>query len=417
MKVFANPILFLIVVIGAIPFLHFPTLSSKWLASSALVLLGIFLLLRAIANQFKIESPIDIPLTLLLLLLPLNLWASPQFGASLNRAYPLIGALLLCWALAVQREWLLRMVDWGTIVAAGLLLIPILLWTRLRLEPFIALQNRMATTLPTSLGALFDGSLNPNLSAGVLLLFWSPSVMLVIFGRNSLKRLLALPLVLIIPAIILLAGSRGAIIGLFAAAFTLLLISLRRRPLWLIPISFCTIAILAALLLLSRQPASVIDPTVSINAVRTLDGRLELWSRGFYMVQDFPLTGVGLDQVEPVIHVLYPLFLFAPNADFDHLHNIFVHTSAESGIPYLIALCSLLLILLWLLGKRALQTASAQQRMALGLLGTLVGTLVHNLVDTVTSSKHSALIVWAFFGLMVAVATNRNDVPRKERRS
>jgi len=53
-------------------------------------------------------------------------------------------------------------------------------------------------------------------------------------------------------------------------------------------------------------------------SVDTLESRVEIWSRAIFAIQDFPLTGVGLNAFRDIVHIFYPLFLLPPGVDFGH---------------------------------------------------------------------------------------------------
>jgi O-antigen ligase len=143
----------------------------------------------------------------------------------------------------------------------------------------------------------------------------------------------------------------------------------------------------------------------------SLRSREELWVRAIYIIRDFPLTGVGLGMVEPVVKLLYPNFIVYPEANFKHVHNIYLQAGAELGLPGLIAHLSLYLLLLYLLLRRILDYHSTgyYQALALGLLGTLITFLAHGFFEVITYAPRAAIIVWGLFGLMIAVATSRPD--------
>lgn len=141
--------------------------------------------------------------------------------------------------------------------------------------------------------------------------------------------------------------------------------------------------------------------------ISSLQARLELWSRAIYMIQDFSFTGVGLGMFEPVVKLLYPTFLIAPDMFFGHAHNIYLQTAAEMGIPGLIGHLALYIILGLLLVRRSMHQDHGRYRViALGLLGGLLVYLVHGVIDAISSSLYAALIVWSLFGLMVAISTS-----------
>jgi putative inorganic carbon (HCO3(-)) transporter len=147
----------------------------------------------------------------------------------------------------------------------------------------------------------------------------------------------------------------------------------------------------------------------TLGDISSLQSRVELWSRAIYMIQDFPFTGVGLGMFEPVVKLLYPTFLLAPDVVFQHAHNIYFQTAAEMGIPGLIghlALCSTLTILLVRRIIQPQQDRDQYRVIALGLFGGLLVYLVHGIFDAISFYLRTAFVIWIIFGLIVAISTS-----------
>ena len=406
MNPFSNSLVFIIVIGGLLPFLLFPSVGPGWLPMVALGGVGIVLLLRALANRFRLATPADVPIMIMLAIIPVNLWASPDFAGSLMRTYPLIGAIALYWAVAALHDQpkLLRLGVPLLVVGVSLISVLIVLWTPLRVQPFASYQQRIIDILPGSGTTPWNTNPNPNLSAGILVVFWAPLVAVLIFGRNILSRLIAIPPILAIPVIAILASSRGALMGIAAAFAFIVLYLMRRKPILLALTAGTMLAVGA--FGATRLFATNVDETVTggVDQLYSLTGRVELWSRAQYMIQDFPFTGVGLNRVEPTVHILYPLFTVAPGTVFGHFHNLFLHTAGESGIPVLIAYLTILLALFVMAIRRLLDENLASPLFQVGLIGFLITYIVHGQVDVIVFSPLAATIIWALFGLVMATS-------------
>ena len=83
----------------------------SWAPLAALALLAVVGLLRCLAAGRVIgHTPADRPLLLILVTLPVGLWASANHAATLPRVYALIASLALFWAVAaLARSRLLRL--------------------------------------------------------------------------------------------------------------------------------------------------------------------------------------------------------------------------------------------------------------------------------------------------------------------
>ncbi len=131
----------------------------------------------------------------------------------------------------------------------------------------------------------------------------------------------------------------------------------------------------------------------------SLAGRVEIWSRALYAIQDFPFTGCGLGTFREVVWVLYPLFTIAPDNDFAHAHNIFLQTAVDTGITGLIAYLALLLIAGYV-GWRIARRDARLRPVALGLVAGLVALHVYGLTDALAPGSKPGLIFWYALGLL-----------------
>ncbi len=82
-----------------------------------------------------------------------------------------------------------------------------------------------------------------------------------------------------------------------------------------------------------------------------IEGRLEIWSRAIYGLQDFPFTGMSMNGFRKVVHILYPLFLISPDSDIGHAHNHLLQAGLDLGLPGLISYLALWFISVGLLWK------------------------------------------------------------------
>jgi O-antigen ligase len=182
-----------------------------------------------------------------------------------------------------------------------------------------------------------------------------------------------------------------------------MLVAYDRRWLWLLGGIILSVGGVIAW----QGPAQVAEAVLGSGGggvVQGLETRVELWSRGIYMMQDFAFTGVGMGMVGQVLPLLYPTFLIPPDAGIDHVHNLYLQFGAEAGFPGLITLLACFLVLL-ALHWRGIQRAKGTRwaPLATGLLGTVVALMVHGVVDSVMLAPKVYLITWSIFGLSVAL--------------
>jgi O-antigen ligase len=251
---------------------------------------------------------------------------------------------------------------------------------------------------------LVADSVHPNVLAGSLVILLPVSLGLLWFSGKRLgwlNRAWIGLAALGMAAILMLTESRSAWAALLAAG--VLMAALRWRRGWLLlPLA----AAAGAALLAHVGAAHLLDLLASSDLVSGLDGRLEIWSRAVYMIQDFPFTGIGLGSFGPVADRLYPFFSYAPNTIL-HAHNLFLQVAVDLGMPGLIAWLAIVGTVstsAWQLYRRGQQVQDGWAAgLGAGLLGSQVALIVHGLFDAVTwGMVRPAPLVWLIWGLALA---------------
>ena len=400
-----------VAVVVAVPVLLFSTFLPNWAAPAAVALLMLVFAATCIRTRRLLgHTPADWALALLVLTLPVGLWASADRGVTLARTYAFVANLALFWVVAMQsKSSILRWSGWG-MLAAGLLLAGVfLLGTRFRMDKLTFISQDIYSLLPGGFTPFWNKSgFNSNLAGGVLALFWPTAVMLAIAGESRRQRLLALLTVMALSAMLLLTQSRGALIAVLVILPVMTTLYDRR---WLTP--WLIVVVAGAAFLAAREggisPEALLDSSKALGGSSLLE-RTELWSRAIYLIQDFSLTGVGMGMYDPVVRLLYPPFLLAPDIIFSHAHNIYLQAAAEMGILGLIGYMALYIVLGFLLLRKGLGRGRERYRIiALGLLGSLLVYLVHGVTDAASYFLRTAAVVWGLFGLMAAVSTMNTE--------
>jgi putative inorganic carbon (HCO3(-)) transporter len=248
----------------------------------------------------------------------------------------------------------------------------------------------------------YSAGFHPNIVGGVLAVLLPTAVAYAWAARTWAHRLLmGLPL-LIGTLTLVMTQSRGAMMG-FATALIVVAIGRNRRWLWLMVVLLA--AVVAGTSWLGVQPA--LDLAVDSIGTGTLQSgeiRLEILSRGLYMIEDFGLTGVGLGMFPEVLSMLYPLLLLGPQPDVPHVHNVLLQVAVDHGMPGLVAFLAFLAVLGFMANQsRILARGGRLEPLAIGLLAGLVAYLVHGLFDWIWHTPRSHPIIWAYFGLIAAL--------------
>jgi putative inorganic carbon (HCO3(-)) transporter len=278
----------------------------------------------------------------------------------------------------------------------GLLLLGPLLTPRMALD--ISLLAGLQARLQPITERLGE-TINPNILAGGIALLTPLAAALALRWDWTPHRWLPILLGLLSccgVGMIVLAQSRGADIG---AILAILIIFALRWP----KLTYAT-PLLLLLLIVSLYwlgPNFLFPKLTNDSALGGLEGRLEIWSRAFYAIQDFPFTGIGIGTFGEVIPLLYPYFIIAPDVSVPHAHNLLLQIAIDLGLPGLIAYLALLINLF-----RMVYTILANRQSALvwalgaGSLGALIAMLLHGMVDATLWGSKLALLPWLLFAMI-----------------
>jgi putative inorganic carbon (HCO3(-)) transporter len=352
----------------------------------------------------------------LLIMVPVTLWATALPDVTLPAVYQLLAGVavfysIVNWASSERRVW------WATLglVALGLALALIAPVSVQWMPP------GKLFALPQIYGRfplLLKDPINANVMAGALALIMPMALALALpgwgrkrAGARSYLLAMAMGLSFLLMAFILfLTKSRGAYI---AVVITLLLIPVLRSRWFLVglPLGLAGLAVAWW----RQGTRALADLLMTTQAIGGWEERQEVWSRAIYMIQDFPYTGIGMGSFGQVANVMYPFFLAGPDADIPHAHNLFLQVAVDLGLPGLIAHVALLTgcfcmaarIYKSQISKSRIADHKSKicnpQSLAAGLLGSLTALVVHGLMDAATWGTKPAVMVWAVFGVTVAL--------------
>ncbi len=249
-------------------------------------------------------------------------------------------------------------------------------WAAVETAPTIS-QSRPT---PTGINRADEGRLRDEVAATLVArLNW------IVFGALALSLIT-----------LALTQSRG---GIFGAAVGLLAVAVwrERRFVWVIVAGVVVLIVL----LLAGQGNALAEFLLRMDAQSgTLASRLEVWQRGVMMVQDFPFTGIGIGTYNNVAHSLYPFFIAAPDEVVAHAHNNLLEVAVDVGIPGLIAYVALLTGFA-VCAARAYRATNDASVCAL-LAGLGFGMLAHQvfgLTDAFILGTKPGVLMWIYFAL------------------
>jgi putative inorganic carbon (HCO3(-)) transporter len=134
---------------------------------------------------------------------------------------------------------------------------------------------------------------------------------------------------------LLITGSRGSWLGLLVALIIWGLLLMKERSLrWIAAISLIASAVISLYFLLQLPPEQ--RPRFLNGLVETYTSRFSLYNNSFYLILDYPFTGIGLGETFAMVYSEYQLLIQVPFLTY--AHNIFLTIGLGVGLPGLIAL-------------------------------------------------------------------------------
>ena len=370
-------------------------------------------------------TPFDLPILVLLGMLPISLWVTLDMRASVAKVDGIILGVIFFYAVINQiatRRDLSWAMFWFVVVCIAIAFAGLIGtdWAQGKIVSASFIYDklpRFIQGIPRSIAGGFNRNgvggtlaLTIPLLAAVLAQQFSTFMQSVQHSEklNTEHRILntryyfllvlfALALSLITLA---LTQSRGGILG---TAIGLLAVAIwsERRFAWLIVVAGVGLVVLIAL----GYDAALIDFLLRMDAKSgTLASRIEVWERGVMMVRDFPLTGIGIGTYNAVAHLMYPFFISAPDEIVAHAHNNFLEIAVDLGIPGLVAFVSLLVS--WLFGLIRNYRTSSDSFVRAMLAGIACGMLAHQifgLTDAFILGTKPGVLMWIYFALVVVV--------------
>ncbi len=374
----------------------------SWLLAAVLTAAAFRLVRLAATGRLSVRTPIDLPVGLILLMIPVTLWATALPELTRVQALRLLSGIGLYYAIANwgNTSQRLRLLLTGLLLAGAFLALTApfsVVWPIGKL-PFIPpgwyerFQNLLAD------------SIHPNVLAGSLVLILPIALAWLLAGWSRMdwfERVFSGAVTLLLLGMLMLTQSRGAWMAAAIAIGLVLLLCFRRSWIWLAGLGAAGVAALVWLGL----PQSF-DSILTANSTGGLALREEIWSRAVMIIEDFPLTGIGMGSFPNVADAMYP---FSPVASgtIHHAHNLFLQIAVDLGLFGLIAWLAIFVIIT-LMAVQLLQKGRKNQEIRLralgiGVVGSQSALFVHGLTDAVTwGMVRPAPLVWAVWGLAAA---------------
>ncbi|MEI2690210.1 MAG: O-antigen ligase family protein [Anaerolineae bacterium] len=356
------------------------------LVVAALVL--VFSARGLLTRSFLPATAANWPNLLLLLVLPVGLWASTDVTASGPVIYKAVAGFAIFYGLAglADARWM-RALPWLLVVVSAGLALVVLLGANWATAKVSFLPDTIYSLLPTVRLPWRPEGIHPNLAGSAMAWLLLPAAAMALWSRNRRLQGLAAVAAALLAVTLLLSQSRGAWLG--AAVGLSVMPALRYRRWWILLAAALAVALVVTLVVGPAQMAAALFPASAAEevTVNTLPGRLELWTRALAMLHDFGPSGAGPGQFEQVVMVLYPPFFTGLLGGFQHAHNQFLQMAVDFGVPGLVAFVALLIALgagmvaaTWRWPAED-QPDAPLAALTAGIFGSLLALTIHGLVD------------------------------------
>jgi O-antigen ligase len=293
------------------------------------------------------------------------------------------------------KKVILRLVD--ALLMAGFLVAMIGLWQFFQGQAVITAEagtRRLASVYgsPNNVG-LFLGRCIPFALAFVLMPV----------DRN--RRIWEAILLGVMGIAVILSQSVGAIfIGVPAAIFTILILAWGKRARFIL-IGFLIITVIGFLLSLqSPRFARVLDFESGTNFYR-----IRVWQSAINIIQDHPITGLGLDQFLYAFRGHYILPDAWQEPDLSHPHNIILDFWVRLGI-FGVVLLAFIQIGFWkYISRAALFTRTQNPIMfaiVIGVIGSMINLLSHGFIDNSVFVQDLAYVFIFLLGLTLQLSNS-----------
>lgn len=251
---------------------------------------------------------------------------------------------------------------------------------------------------------LVSDTIHRNVMAGSLLIILPIPLAFILFGWKRLpiwSMLLISTSSVMILGMLLLTQTRGAWLAI-GISIAVMVLMRWPRTWYIIPVGVVGTTI-SVLLIGWDTILGWISRYVDLGG---LDQRMDIWARAIYMLEDFPITGVGMGMFGNVADLLYPFFLAEPG-EIPHAHNLFLQVGVDLGLPGLIAWLSIFFSIMWISWETFRHGKKTGDRLPMalgaGFFASQVGLLVHGQFDAVWwGMVRPAPLLWGIWGIAMA---------------
>ncbi len=389
-----------------------------------------------INKNLGFKTHIGLPIIGLIALLPVSVFISVDLGSTLPKIYGLTISIFFFYSIANYIDSLshLRI----TILALLLLTfaIPVLGflatdWSGSSFALPTQILSRLGQHIPFITRLSSGGGIHVNTLGGTIS-FFIPLLLSLLWDNKAIKRtylnqnshrgmgLLAVKLLFLLSlvfslTVLVFTQSRGSFLGV-AVGTIVLVIWKNPRLYWLIP--FIIVLIFAAFLVLGDgnfvKFVSLLDNNQESDTLQT---RLDYWQRTVFLIQDFPITGVGLGTYGKVFDEIYKFTAFShEDQPAFYAHNMYLAVAASMGLPALILFFALFSGIATMVITTYKKVRSVAKVLLMGLSCGIIANLIYGIWDNYLLGEKLAIVLWIYLGIITAIYVHQNKFKHRHSR-
>ena len=369
----------------------------------ALVVAASFWIIRLVAHgRLSVRTPSDWSNFLIVAMIPVTLLITPLPEVTKLQLMRLLSGIALFyavvnWASSIKRLKLIA-------IGLGFTGLVLAIAAPLSVEWYAAKLVFAPALLYDRFLILVSDTIHPNVLAGTLIILLPIPLAQLVFnwqGSPWWERLFNILTSILVLFVLVLTQARGAWITLVLLIMTIFLMRWRRG--WIVLIA-AVLAGVVAIVVIGTD--TLFQALLSDTTLYDLNGRIEIWSRAIFMLQDFPYTGIGMGAFDEMVTSLYPIY----NPVFEranHAHNLILQVGVDLGFLGMISWFSIYLVTTFISLHIYWRGRSADNGiiigMGAGLFLSQLALIIHGSISAVTwGMVRPAPLVWVIWGTAAA---------------
>jgi O-antigen ligase len=378
--------------------------------------------LRTIAGKFPFQRTLfDWLIAIFLLTAWVGYWASYDKTTAWNKAWLIVLAVLLYYALSSQPKQNLVWISFILfVIGVGVSIYYFLTYDFIAAPRKLEFVNRIGTLLMGIRPQTGWSPIHPNYVAGIV----AVTVPFVLYPLWKLRQNKARPsplLTLLVTAGLMLSSlalimttSRGVILAILSAAATWLLwklfSSIKYDRLQSNKAAFSSLLLVYLCALVFFVYMGPAQPAGGVTGFSNYGNgsRAELFSRSSYLLLDFPFTGGGLGSF-PGLYSQYVLNI--PNYYLPNSHNLFLDVAIEQGVIGGLAFAVMYIVSLWKLSG-SIASGRGEAEFQWLILFSLVIAIIHGMVDNYLYNGVGSMLSLLLVGLSMREMHHSNGQAR-----